>query len=70
MGLAIEQIVARFADVGEARITAAVSDRIARAHLLDGDAYLLALDWNARLVTTLRTQGIWPKRYRTGRWRP
>jgi hypothetical protein len=62
--------VARFADVAEHRVTAAITDRIARAYLLDGDARILALDYNARLVTTLRTAGIWPNRYRPKGWRP
>jgi hypothetical protein len=47
----------------EARITAILGDRIARAFLASEDARGMALDYNARLVTELRVAEIWPARY-------
>jgi hypothetical protein len=57
------EMVERFAGLGEAQISAAMSDRIARAFLLDDDVRPMALDFNARLVTMLREAAVWPARY-------
>lgn len=59
---AVDRSAALLRDVGESRATAILNDRISRAFLLDGDARELALDFNARLVTELREQRIWPRR--------
>jgi hypothetical protein len=63
-------VVSQFAGRTEAQITAAVADRIARAALLtDPEMKLLALDFNARLVTQLRVLGLWPARYHVEEFR-
>jgi hypothetical protein len=50
--------------LGEARISAVLADRIARAFLLtDAAAREMALDANAHLVTDLRTERVWLVRY-------
>lgn len=48
--------------MGETQVSAVLSDRIARAFLLDGAAREMALDANARLFTELREQRVWPSR--------
>lgn len=63
MGLVAAEMVARFAGESEQRVTAMVADRIARAYLLEGEARMMAFEFNARLVTELRRGGIWPDQY-------
>ena len=65
-------VVTHYADRTEAQVTAAVTDRVARAFLIaDPEMRTMALDFNARLVTELRLSGIWPSRYQPhGSWRP
>lgn len=48
--------------LGETRISRILSDRIARAFLMEGDAREMALDANAHLVTDLRVAKVWPVR--------
>ncbi len=58
-------VVTHYAGCSEAQVSAAVSDRVARAFLItDPEMRTMALDFNARLVTELRLSGIWPGRYR------
>jgi hypothetical protein len=45
-----------------ARLAQHLNDRITRAFTLDPDLRISALDFNARLVTELRTRNIWPAR--------
>jgi len=67
VGVVVDQYVGRT----EAQVSAAVCDRVARAFLMEGDARLMAFDFNARLVTELRLSGIWPSRYQPHEgWRP
>jgi hypothetical protein len=44
-----------------------LSDRVARAFLMEGESRAMALDFNARLVTALRLAKVWPALYRVRR---
>lgn len=60
--MAVSRSLLHLRGVGEQRISQILSDRIARAFLLDGVAREMALDANARLVTELRRAKMWPTR--------
>lgn len=57
----ITRIAEELSHLGQQQITHAINDRITRAFLLKGDAHIIALDTNARLITHLHEKGIWAK---------
>lgn len=58
---AITRIVDHLATLGQTQITAHLQDTIRRAELLtNDDARMMALDFNARLITALRERCAWP----------